>query len=127
MSHLSSVELTITNLDILTKACENLGLTLNRSKKTYKSYWTPEIDCDAVIQDQEGGEAAIISKKDNTGYDLQWDSYQNSLLSKIGENCGHLNHAYGVEAVIQQANSVGIINSVEPQLDGSTIVQGVFI
>lgn len=128
MSHLSNVDnITITDLDILTKACEGLSLTLDRKQKSYSSSWTDKIDCDAVIRDKTEGEAAVVAKKDSAGYDISWDKYQNSLRDKIGEKCNLLGRAYSVEAVIKQANAIGMVNSVETQVDGSVIVQGVFI
>jgi len=127
MSHLTKItQVKITSLDLLTKACRNLGIDLDQTKKTYKSYYTDEIKADAVIVDKEGGEAAVVKTEDNS-YEIQWDSYRNSLKAVIGGNCEKLTHAYSVEAVLTQANSIGMVSSVNTQEDGSTVVVGCFL
>ena len=127
MSHLSKVSnIKLTDLALLEKACRSLGVDLDRSKKTYKSYYTEEIETAACIVDKEGGEAAVV-KTENAGYEIQWDSYGNSLKAVIGGNCEKLTHAYSVEAVLAQANSIGMVSSVNTREDGSTVVVGCFL
>ncbi len=126
MSNLSKITgVVITDLTLLSKACGNLGLVLDASKKTYSSDWIDEISCSAVVRDVEGGEAAIVHI--GKGYEIQWDSYQNSLRSVVGQKAEKLCREYSVQAVLKQASTVGMVNLVKAQEDGSVIVQGVFV
>ena len=38
MSHISKIELEVTDLGVLSQACKRLGLTLIRGKRTFKWY-----------------------------------------------------------------------------------------
>lgn len=126
MSHIERIsKIEIMDLSILKTACENLGLELDITRKTYKSAWTDELECSAVISDKQKGEAAIVQT--DTGYEIQWDNYRNSLAGVIGDKCEILCREYTTEAVIQQANTVGMVDSVETQEDGSVILQGVYL
>lgn len=126
MSNLSKITgVVITDLSLLSKACSNLGLELNLSKKTYKSKWISEIKCDAVVQGKEQGEAAIVHT--DNGYEIQWDSYSNSLRKVVGNKCEKLNREYSTQAVLKQAETVGMVNSIMTQEDGTVVVQGVFV
>lgn len=127
MSHISKVTgVAITDLSLLNKACQSLGLFLDTEKKTYKSNWTDKIDCAAVVSNKEGtGEAAIVQT--DKGYEIQWDSYHNPLKDVIGNNCETICRNYATEAVLQQAGMAGMVNSTKIQEDGSVIVEGVFI
>lgn len=127
MSNLSKIMgIVLTDLDLLAKACNNLGLELNLSKKTYKSHWISEISCEAVVHDKQGGEAAIVGTG-NGKYEIQWDSYGNSLKKVIGGKCEKLCREYSTQAVIKQAHTVGMVNSVVTQENGSVVVEGVFL
>lgn len=127
MSHISKVTgVVITDLFLLAKACQSLGLSLDTTKKTYKSNWTEKIDCAAVVSNnEETGEAAIVQTE--KGYEIQWDSYHNSLRDVIGNNCETICRSYATEAVLQQAGMAGMVNSTEIQEDGSVVIEGVFI
>lgn len=126
MSHIEKISnVEITDLSILKKACDNLGLELDITKKTYKSAWTDELECSAVIVGKQNGEAALVQT--DSGYEIQWDNYHNSLAEVIGDKCEILCREYTTEAVIQQANTVGMVDSVETQEDGSVILQGVYL
>lgn len=115
----------IKDLSILGKVCEKLGLILDLTRKTYKSKWADEITCAAVITDKQHGEAALVRRND--GYELQIDSYRNSLSAIIGDRCELLARDYVTEAVIEQVNSVGMLESVEITEDGSVVLQGVYL
>jgi len=123
IERISNIE--ITDLSILKKACENLDLYLDVTQKTYISAWTSEIECIAVVTNNRGGEAAIVQTLE--GYEIQWDNYRNQLSEVIGDKCEKLCREYTTEAVIQQANTVGMVDFVEIQEDGSVVLQGVYL
>lgn len=126
MSHIERISnVEITDLFILKIACEKLGLELDFAKKTYKSAWTDELTCIAVISDKQRGEAAIVQTEN--GYEIHWDNYRNSLAEVIGDRCEKLCREYTTEAVIQQASTVGMVDSVEVQVDGSVVLQGIYL
>lgn len=126
MSHISRITgVKITDLSLLAEACEKLGLYLNQTKKTYSSSWTDELDCVAVVQSSNGGEAAIV--KTDEGYEIQWDSYSNPLRNIIGSKCEKLLQGYSEQAVLQQVNFIGMVNSVERTEDDCIVIKGCFL
>lgn len=128
MSHISTINaVRITSLDILSKACNSLNLILDLNRHTYKSDWTDQIDyAAAIITDSVEGEAAVVKNKEGS-YEIQWDNYRNSLAEVIGKECEKLTAQYTVEAVVQQASQVGMVNSIQTKENGSTVIQGVFL
>ena len=128
MSHIERISnIAITDLSLLEKACEVLGLKLDRTRNIIKSeYWSEDVECSAIVTDKDGGEAALVMREGG-GYELQIDSYNNSLAKIIGTRCERLCREYTIEAVVQQAGTVGMVNSRETLEDGSVVLQGVYL
>lgn len=86
----------ITDLEVLSKACKRLGLTLNVNQKQAKYYAGQKMDCDAVISSKESTYEIAVLKKDN-GYEIQADLYDSRLREIVGNNAGKLSQAYQIE------------------------------
>lgn len=78
MSHVTTIDLFITDLDSLAKACDRLGLELVRGQKTFKSY-QQGLKCEHLIRakkstDGLGYEMGLVKRADGkAGYALSWD------------------------------------------------------
>lgn len=110
MSHITTIDLRITDLDSLEKACERLGLELVRGQKTFKWFgkfvgdsrppkemadqgYTAEKygTCDHAVRVKGNGRAyeiGLVNRADGKGYMLAWDSWAggHGLLAATGYN-----------------------------------------
>ena len=106
MSHITTINLQILDLDSLEKACSRLGLELVRGKKTFKWFGRFMGDtrppkelgdprdygkCDHVIRvkgSPTAYEIGLIKRKDGKGYMMAWDSWQrgHGLVDKTTYN-----------------------------------------
>ncbi len=74
MSHITTIDLMITDLDSLAKACERLGLELVRGQKTFRGYTTGQCEhAMRVISQSQAYEVGLSKRTDGKGYDLKWD------------------------------------------------------
>ena len=101
MSHISKIELEVTDLESLDRACRHIGLTLNRNQLTFKWY-DGNGQCDhAIIIPGASYEIGLIKKDDK--YELQTDFWDDKISEVIGENGGLLKQRYAVEQTRTQA------------------------
>ena len=117
MSHISKIELEITDLESLKAACKRLGFTFQEYQKTYQWYgrWVGDTKlpegilesdlgkCDHAIQVPECSyEIGIVRR--GSKYTLLWDSWHaGGLEKKIGVGASVLKQAYTVERVKREA------------------------
>jgi hypothetical protein len=85
MSHVTTIDLHITDLDSLAKACDRLGLELVRNQITFKSY-QHGLRCDHLIKvkDARAGayEMGLVKRTDGkSGWMLSWDHTMASELA----------------------------------------------
>src|SRR5438552_1836555 len=93
MSHVSTFEFAVTDLDALDKACSEIGLELVRDQKQYKwfgrsvgDYPLPEGfsekdlgKCEHAIRipgNRSAYEIGVVKSRTGTGYQLVWDFWQ---------------------------------------------------
>lgn len=144
MSHVATVDIQVTDLDVLAHACKRLGLEFVRGQKTYKWYgrWmndysAPEaavaqgIDpkdfgmCDHAIRiagNDKAYEVGVVARKDGKlGWTLLWDFFAggHGLQEKVGENCCKLRSAYAVVAAIKRGVQMGYVAQEQQNADGS--------
>jgi hypothetical protein len=117
MSHISKIELEVSDLGVLSQACKRLGLTLIRGKRTFKWYGKEQA-CHHVIHiPQAAYEVGIIKKEGR--YELSCDFYDQGLEKAIGKGGGLLKQAYAIQkakiearkkgySVIEKATDTGI-------------------
>jgi len=125
MSHISEVDLEVTDLSALEAACKRLGLELVRGQKSYKWFGRSVGDaplpkgmkvedlgrCDHAIKipgNTEAYEIGVVKKKSG-GYLLAWDSWNKGrgMQNVAGEDCEDLAQAYGVVVAKRQAAKEG--------------------
>lgn len=114
MSHLAKIELEVTDLDSLSKACRQIGLNLVRGKKTFK-WFNGDGECQHAIEIPGARyEIGIVYKDDK--YELQTDFFDRGIEAAIGKNGGLLKQRYAVERTRSEALKKGY-RVIEKQTD----------
>jgi hypothetical protein len=114
MSHLARIELEVTDLESLCKACSYIGLTLVKGKTTFKWY-NGDGACDHAIEVPGAGyEIGLVFKEGK--YELQTDFWDKGIEAAIGKNGGLLKQRYAVERTRTEARQKGY-RVIEQQTD----------
>ncbi len=87
MSHVTTIDLFITDLDALKKACGHLGLELVKDQKTFLSYQRG-LKCDHLIKvkgNEHAYQMGLVKRTDGkAGYLLSWDhTMARELVAKV--------------------------------------------
>ncbi len=121
MSHVAKIEITITDLDTLKGACEQLGLQFMAHQKTYSWYGRyvgdspipegfTEADlgrCDHAIH-VPGAKYELGVVHRNGRFHLLWDFYRSGGLERVlGKGACKLKQAYSAERVRREARVKG--------------------
>lgn len=106
MSHMSTIELEVKDIDVLSRACSRMGLHLVKGQKTFKWYGRQDGRCDHAISIPGAQYEIGVTRKDNQ-YELTCDYYDRGLLQAIGENGRKLKQSYAVEKTRQAARMKG--------------------
>ena len=106
MSHMSTIELEVKDLDTLSRACSRMGLNLIRGQKKFKWFGRDDGVCDHAISIPDAAYEIGVIKK-NGQYELNCDFYDRRLKKAIGENGGRLKQAYAIEKTRQAARMRG--------------------
>lgn len=105
MSHLSKIEIEVTDLNALAIGCKRLGLELNRGKQKFLWYGEPA-DCSHAIK-VPGARYEIGLIRKERGHELMCDYYDSAIGQAIGKNGGKLKQAYAVEKAKLEARRKG--------------------
>ena len=116
MSHISRIELEVTDLESLDRACNHIGLTLNRNQTTFKWY-DGNGQCDHAIRIPGASYEIGLIKKEGK-YQLQTDFWDDKIAETIGEEGGLLKQRYAVEQTKTQAIRSGY-RVIERQIDNA--------
>lgn len=127
MSHVTTIDLFITDLDSLEKACDRLGLELIRGQKTFRSYQLG-LKCEHLIR-VKGNTVAyqmgLVKRADGkAGYSLSWDhTMARELVEKVtydgkisygkSGNADKLKDWYAAEVTRKQMKRQGFRVNVE--------------
>ncbi|MDP2663651.1 MAG: DUF1257 domain-containing protein [Dehalococcoidia bacterium] len=122
MSHITTIEVEVKDLQALEKACERLGLTLARGQTTFKWYGSQAAACAHAIKVPGANyEVGVVQKGRN--FTLQADFFDYHLGGKVGPNGQKLIQAYAVEAAKAQARKQGYSVREEAQADGTIVLR----
>ena len=114
MSHLATIQLEVTDLDSLSKACQQIGLTLIQGKTTFK-WFNGDGECQHAIE-VPGASYEIGIVLEDKGYVLQTDFFDKGIEAAIGKNGGLLKQRYAVERTRSEAKRKGY-RIIEKQTD----------
>ncbi len=115
MSHISKIELEVTDLSTLKQACNRLGLMMIQDQRTFKWYGQEEGRCDPAIRVPDATYEIGVVKTGNA-YELRCDYWDSTIGRAIGKNGGLLKQAYAIERTKTEARRKGY-NVIEKQTD----------
>ncbi len=114
MSHLARIELEVTDLESLSKACRHIGLNLVKDKTNFK-WFNGDGDCHhAIVVPGASYEIGLVLKEGK--YELQTDFYDKGIEAAIGKAGGLLKQRYAVERTKSEAKRKGY-RIIEKQTD----------
>lgn len=105
MSHISTIELEVTDLGILNQALSRMGLTFVRNKTDF-TWYGKKAACDHAIK-VPGASYEIGVIKNKNGYELCCDYFDRNLVKAVGNDAGLLKQAYAVEKTKTEARKKG--------------------
>lgn len=108
MSHITTVDVAVVDLDALELACEDCGVKFVRNAKRFVYYAGNTEPCDHLIRGGDGMyEVGVVAADDV--YRLKCDNYAggNGMVQLVGQNCGKLLTSYGRRVTMQKANAMG--------------------
>jgi hypothetical protein len=122
MSHFTTIQTQIRDIDALLCACVELGLKLQ-----------PEFHCRGyagitrkapyVIQLRGPYDIAVDPSPEKDGtYGLTTDWWDGHVAKEVGEGYGRLLQAYGIHKTIREARSRGLRVVRKQELDGSVLL-----
>ena len=141
MSHVTTIDVQVKDLDALEAACKELGLELVRGKTTYK--WFGQFMGDSALppgmtKDQLGKcqhavrvpgndrayEVGVVQQPDGT-FRLAWDAWSGGygLMERVGDNCGRLVQSYAAQVATKQARKQGYSVQRKVLADGKIQLQ----
>jgi len=108
MSHMVKMTMPkIKNEETLKRACRNLGLVFDKTKKLATYYAGNKMKCDAVISCPGSTYEIALTQTQDGSYDMQMDSYCPTLTKKVGKSAGLLSQQYQIEEHKRIARSMG--------------------
>ena len=135
MSHIESVNVTITNLEALKAACGRMGAEFVENKKSYNWFGVSVGDypiphgftkddlgkCEHAIRvPGVVAEVGVVKQKDGKGYTLLYDFYGNSsahdggrLKEKFGTGLTKLVDQYSLAALQRKAKAKGYMHTAK--------------
>lgn len=121
MSHISKIDISITNLNCLKKTIQFLGGTFHENKTEFKYYAGSKGKCNhAASFPNCSYELGIVKSKDNKSFGLEWDSYSSGGLSRLlGMQAEKLKQKYAYFLTKETAMKQGFSTTEKILEDGS--------
>ncbi|MCU6793227.1 DUF1257 domain-containing protein [Paenibacillus sp. WQ 127069] len=120
MSHFTTLQTTIKNIEALHIACRELGLELVQEGQA-RGYQGHTVYGDYVIK-CKGPYDVVLNKQQDGQYALVTDWYQGHVAKEIGDSGGRLLQTYGVVLATMEARKLGYTVSRQSMPDGSVKV-----
>ncbi|WP_342479819.1 DUF1257 domain-containing protein [Paenibacillus sp. FSL L8-0340] len=120
MSHFTTLQTTIKNIEAVRMACRELGLELVQEGQA-RGYGGRTINGDYVIK-CKGPYDVVLNKQQDGHYGIITDWYQGHVAKEIGEGGGRLLQTYGVVLATMEARKLGYSVSRQSMPDGSVKV-----
>lgn len=127
MSHVTTIDIEVRDLDALSAACDRLRLRLDRDVKTFRNFMGRQSPCDHTITvigaEETAYQIGVVKLQDRPGFTLQWDSWNGGkgLVAVVGENCSRLKQEYAAVITRRELQRQGCQVS-ERRLANSQIV-----
>jgi hypothetical protein len=119
LSHVTTVQVAIKDVQALADATKELGGTLHLGKTRWTNYQGSGECAHAISLPGASYEVGVIKQSDGT-FRLGFDFYRNPALeSAFGKNCGKLTQYYAKHATTREFRKRGYSVSALPSKDGS--------
>ena len=128
MSHITQIEIAVTDVDALAQACSLIGVELRQQQKTFRSFGGAHTKCEMAVVDPQNAEAyelGLVRAKANghgqeAGWKIQMDNWQggHGMNAKVGNDAGLLLQRYGLCVARKQAMKQGMAVREERLQDG---------
>lgn len=110
MSHITTINVEISDLNALSEACDELGVKLMRNQKSFRWYGSRNQGCDHAITipgNSSCYEIGVIQKQKK--YELQWDQFAGAqgMVAKVGRDAMGLIDHYGASVAKKQLKRQG--------------------
>lgn len=124
MSHISSIEVKITDLDAFEAACRECGVELRRQQRTFRNFGGRQSPCEMAVVlpgNRDAYELGLVKTADGKGYSIQMDNWQQGfgMNAKVGNDACTLRQMYGVHAATAAARKQGMTINRQQLPDGS--------
>ena len=117
MSHFTSIQTQIKDIEALRQACGELGLTLLQNTEA-RGYYENKIRGDFVIQLKGPYDIAVQKQKDGT-FGLTSDLFAGHVEKEVGSNYGKLLQLYDVHKAMKEARRKGHLVTRSQKQDGA--------
>lgn len=107
MSHFTTINTQIKDINALHLACAELGLTVTANAEA-RGYLNNKIKGDFVLRLKGPYDIAANKQKDGT-FGLTCDWWQGHVEKEVGANFGKLLQLYGVHKAIQESKRKGLL------------------
>ena len=122
MSHFTTIQTQIRDLDALHDACVELGLNLLQNT-TYRGYAGVTRLAPHVIQLKGPYDIAVDPSPENDAtYGLTTDWWDGHVAKEVGIGYGRLLQSYGIHKTIHEARSRGLRTHRRQEADGSILL-----
>jgi len=125
MSHFTTIQTQVRDIDALRAACTELGVTLE-SNTTARGYSGNKIKGEYVIR-LNGPYDVALNRQQDGSYGLTADWWSGHVAREVGENYGRLLQLYGVHKASREARTRGFNVRRIPVSDGGIklVIEGV--
>jgi len=120
MSHFTTIETRVRDLDALREACEDLGLQLMTGVPC-RGYAGATRKAEHVIRLKGPYDIAVDPGPDN-GFALTCDWWDGHVAKETGPDHGRLLQAYGVRKTLREAKARGLRVNRKLETDGSILL-----
>jgi len=122
MSHFTTIQTQIRDLDALQDACVDLGISL-RPNTTCRGYAGVTRQAPHVIKLKGPYDIAVDPSQDNDGsYGLTTDWWDGHVAKEVGTGYGRLLQSYGVHKTMREARTRGLRTTRRVEADGSILL-----
>ncbi len=117
MSHFTTIQTQIKDIDVLRAACGELGLTLLPHTEA-RGYYQNTIKGDYVIR-LKGPYDIALNKQQDGAYGITADLWAGHVESEVGKGYGRLLQLYGVHKTMREARRKGLLVKRSQQQNGA--------
>jgi hypothetical protein len=117
MSHFTTIQTQIRDIEALRSACAELGLNLLQNAKA-RGYLDNQLPGEYIIQ-LKGPYDIALNRQPNGSFQLTCDWWHGHVEKEVGAKYGKLLQLYGVHKAIREARRKGCIVQRKSQQDGS--------